>query len=322
MLRDADQGWLLLIHQLPPRPAYLRVKIWRRLQRLGAVPLKNTVYVLPRSDAALESFQWVLREITAGGGEGSVCEARFIDGASDADVTALFDAARDADYQALAEQVRGLAAGLPRRRQPRPEERAAAAAELGRIERRLAEVAAIDFFAAPAREAVDGLIADLAARVRPTAAAPAVSSAPVRGATWVTRTGIHVDRIASAWLIRRFIDPEASFKFVPAKGYRPVPGELRFDMFEAEYTHEGDRCTFEVLVQRFGLADAALVEIAEIIHDLDLDDGKFDRGDAEGVGRLLAGICLADRDDLARLERGSELFEDLYRYFARKRRDA
>ena len=140
-----------------------------------------------------------------------------------------------------------------------------------------------------------------------------------RGRTWVTRTGIHVDRIASAWLIRRFIDADATFKFVPAKGYRPEPGEIRFDMFEAEHTHEGDQCTFEVLLKRFGLEDAALKPIAEIIHDLDLKDDKFERDETSGIAQLLAGLYASEEDDARRLARGSDLFESLYRSFQRRR---
>ncbi len=121
----------------------------------------------------------------------------------------------------------------------------------------------------------------------------------------MTRTGIKVDRMASAWLIRRFIDPEARFKFVPAKGYRPAPGELRFDMFEAEFTHEGELCTFEVLVRRFGLPDPALRAIAEIVHDIDVKDAKYGREEAAGIGQLVAGIAAAHADDEARLARGA-----------------
>ncbi|HET8541097.1 MAG TPA: chromate resistance protein ChrB domain-containing protein [Anaeromyxobacter sp.] len=128
----------------------------------------------------------------------------------------------------------------------------------------------------------------------------------------MTRTGIKVDRMASAWLVRRFIDPEARFKFVPAKGYVPAEGELRFDMFEAEFTHEGDLCTFEVLVRRFGLADPALRAIGEIVHDIDLKDAKYGREEAAGIGRLVAGIAAAHAGDEARLERGAALFDDLY----------
>src|SRR5574340_1037623 len=94
--------WLLLMHQLPAKPAYLRVKIWRRLQALGAVPLKNSVYVLPANEQTQEDFEWLLKEIAEGGGEAMICEARLIDGLSDQDVRSLFNAAREADYDGLA----------------------------------------------------------------------------------------------------------------------------------------------------------------------------------------------------------------------------
>jgi hypothetical protein len=134
----------------------------------------------------------------------------------------------------------------------------------------------------------------------------------------VTRTGVHVDRIASAWLIRRFVDPDAAFKFVPAKGYTPEPGELRFDMFEAEFTHEGDRCTFETLCSRLGLADSALQALGEVVHDIDLKEEKFGRPETAGVARLLAGLARRTRDDHERIERGSQLFDDLYESFPRR----
>jgi len=312
--------WLLLIHQIPPRPNYLRVKIWRQLQRLGAVPIKNTVYVLPRSDGALEHMQWVLREVVAGGGEGTIVEARLVDGITDQAVEALFNAARDAEYAQLAVEARALAAELPRRRKVKPDERAAVSAQLARLEQRMADLLAIDFFGASGRETAHGLLESIAGRVRAEQPARASWKAnDVRGRTWVTRTGIHVDRIACAWLIRRFIDPAARFKFVAARGYQPSKGELRFDMFEAEFTHEGDRCSFEVLIERFGLRDRGLVQIAEIVHDIDLRDGKFGRSDADGVARLIAGLCLGHRDDEARLARGGDLFEDLYRVFSRRK---
>jgi hypothetical protein len=159
---------------------------------------------------------------------------------------------------------------------------------------------------------------DAVAENHPQASAH-ISPASVRKRTWVTRKGIHVDRMASAWLIRRWIDPEAQFKFVPAKGYQPARGELRFDMFEADFTHEGDRCTFEVLIERFALSDPALHPIAEIVHNIDLKDARFERPEAAGIDRLVAGIAMAHKDDGARLERGVAVFDDLYEYFKRKR---
>jgi hypothetical protein len=315
-----DARWLLLIHQVPPKPNYFRVKVWRRLQSLGAVAIKNSVYVLPRTEQTHEDFEWVMREIIEGGGDASICEARFVEGLSDDQVEALFHAARDADYARLAEDVRNLFDTLPAGRDLAHEQRRQVDTDLARLTRRFTEITAIDFLGAPGREAVDGLLAGIEQRLRAKASsAAAAADVRVRARTWVTRKGIHIDRMASAWLIRRFIDPAATFKFVPGKGYRPERGELRFDMFEAEYTHEGDHCTFEVLLKRFHLEDAALRPIAEIVHDIDLKDAKFERTEAAGIDRLVAGIAMAHKDDGARLERGAAVFDDLYEYFRRKR---
>ena len=239
--------WLVLFHQIPLKPDYLRVKVRRRLLRMGAVALKNSVYVLPRSDDGLEDFQWLRREIVADGGDAMICEAGFVAGVTDGELLSLFAA-----------------------------QRAAAAPQ-------------------PPATAPD--------RVTP-------------GSTWVTREHLFVDRIASAWLIRRFVDPGARFKFVPPQRYRPEPGELRFDMFEAEYTHDGERCTFETLLARLALRDPALQAIAEIVHDIDCKDGKFARAEAPGIATLLQGIAAAAPDDAARLARGAVLFDDLYARFS------
>jgi hypothetical protein len=313
--------WLLLIHQIPPQPSYLRVKVGRRLQGLGAVAVKNSVYVLPRSDQAFEDFQWVRREIVGGGGDASVCEATFVEGLADATVEGLFTGARDADYAALAQEARRLQALIGRRKVP-GRDNGRTVATLARLRKRLVEVGAIDFFSAPGRETVEGLLVAVEAALRP-AAAPrskaSLSETDFRGRTWVTRTGVHIDRIASAWLIRRLIDPEARFKFVPGEGYTAEAGELRFDMFEADFTHEGELCTFEVLVQRFGLRDASLGQIAEIVHDIDLKDARFSRPETVGIDRLIVGVTLRHASDETRLEEGGRVFESLYEYFKRKR---
>lgn len=232
--------WLLLIHQIPPKPDYFRVKVSRRLKKMGARLLKNSVYILPRSDDALEDFQWLAREIVAEGGEATVCEASFLEGLTDSEVQAMFT-------------------------NPTP--------------------------------------------------APDPTHAGYTGRTWVTRQGVKVDRMASAWLIRRFIDQSARFKFVPAKGYRPAAAELRFDMYEGEFTHEGDACTFETLLARFAPADPALRQIAEIVHDVDCKDEKFGRAEAAGFALVIEGIARTYGDDAERLERSAAIFEDLYRHF-------
>ena len=313
---SAAAGWVLLIHQIPPKPDYLRVKIGRRLQRVGAIAVKNSVYVLPDGDQSVEDFQWIRREIVDGGGDASVCRAAFIDGLTDDQLRDAFRAARDADYEEIAEAARAL--------QPAARSRSRDAAsgrgedEVTRLRKRFAAVAAIDFFEASGRTAADKALNALEVKLAPASVRQAAVSSRVdrgkyRARTWVTRKGVFVDRIASAWLIRRFIDPDARFRFVDPETYRSMPGELRFDMFEGEFTHEGDRCTFETLVYRFGLEnDPALVPVAEVVHDIDMKDGKYDRPDTAGIESLLTGIARSTPDDDERIVHGGALFAALY----------
>jgi hypothetical protein len=311
--------WLLLIHQLAPQPAYLRVKVGRRLARVGAVALKNSVYVLPETDAALEDFQWIAREIEQDGGEASISTASFLNGLTDEGVRTLFRTARGADFREIAAAAReSLAAVEAGGEGALP----AAGRDLSRLRRRLEEVSALDFFQAPERGEAETALLALGGRMRGEhSMSPAEPmdgknrAAPYQARVWVTRADVRVDRIASAWLIRRWIDPAARFKFVPAKGYRPEPGEVRFDMFEAEFTHEGDACTFEVLLQRLGPRHPALTAIAELVHDVDLKDGKYGRPEAAGLERMVDGITLAHPKDEGRLERGGALLDDLYAIF-------
>ena len=303
----APPGWLLLIHQMPAKPAYARVKLWRRLQGIGAVAVKHAVYALPAGGQTLEDFAWLLKELVDAGGEGLLCEARLIDGLADAEVRALFNAARAADYAALAEDVRMLAA--------------ADVAQIRRLRARAAQIAAIDFFGADGREAVEGLLDAMEGSVMPQAsrepATPGIGE--LTGRVWATRQGVQVDRIASAWLIRRCIDPAARFRFVHANDDRPLAGELRFDMFAGNFTHEGDRCTFETLLLRLGLTDPALAAIAEIVHDIDLKDEKFGRAEAAGIAQLIRGIAAGSKNDEQRLARGAAVFDALYESFSGNR---
>src|SRR5438876_7749880 len=217
MDESSEGRWLLLIHQLPPKPDYFRVKIWRRLQRLGSVAIKNSVYVLPKNEQTQEDFQWVLREIVEGGGDASLCEARFVEGLSDDQVEALFQAAGGTEYDQVAEEARRLAETPRPDRQVEETRRTQSEVDLARLKRRLAELVAIDFFGAPGREAAEGLVSGVEARMTGKNSKLGPDSARTfrredfLGKTWVTRKGIYVDRMASAWLIRRFIDPDARF---------------------------------------------------------------------------------------------------------------
>jgi hypothetical protein len=322
--RLVEPRWLVLFHQIPPNPAYVRVKIGRHLARIGAVGLKNAVYVLPRSDGALEDLQWVVREIAEAGGDATLCEARFVEGLTDDEVERRFQEARDEEYGKLSREVRDLLKTTPKQVGAEDDGRRKLEADLARFERRFEEIVAIDFFHAPGNQAAQGLLRALRDRLDDEAEpSEPPDSTDLRerysGRIWVTRTGVHVDRIASAWLVRRSIDAGAQFKFVAPKGYKPEPGELRFDMFDAEFTHEGDHCTFEVLVDRFSIREPGIRALAEIIHDIDLKDSKFARPETPGVAAAINGLCAQHRADETRLEMGFALFDHLKTHFSRRR---
>jgi len=320
-----EQKWLLLIHQIPPKPGYFRVKIWRRLQSLGAVAIKNSVYAIPKNDETLEDFHWVLKEIVQGGGEASICTADFIEGLTDGQVEDLFRTARDADYAQLSEDAKSVLNAVPANLSAATDEdRNELEASAVRLKKRFAAIKTLDFFNASGRDVAEGLLArveEILFKLRRPSPVPGESNhdpARLSGRTWVTRRGVYVDRIACAWLISRFMDPGAQFRFVSGKGYRPRTGEVCFDMFDGEFTHRGDLCSFEVLVNQFFPNDQALAEIGKIIHDLDLKDAKFKMPETAGIGGLIDGLASAHKSDEARLERGRAMFDDLYEYFRRR----
>src|SRR5216683_3207455 len=179
MAEERDTRWLLLIHQIPPKPDYFRVKIWRRLQRVGSVAIKNSVYILPKSDQTLEDFQWIVREIAEGGGDASLCEAGFVEGMSDGQIEALFRAARDADYAAIADEARELSKKHHPRRSDEEDTRNKLETEAARLRKRLAEVTAIDFFDSLGRQTAEGLVSSLETQLRPKTGAE--GKEPIRG---------------------------------------------------------------------------------------------------------------------------------------------
>lgn len=320
---ETGTAWLVLLYQFPKGPGSPRVKVWRRLQSIGAVAIKNSAYVLPLNDQSQEDFAWLLNELKSNGADGVILESRVVDGMSDQQVRDLFNASRDTDYNDLISEI-GTVLAIPPPAPDDTEELLDVRRSLERARKRLAEIEAIDFFGAECRGAAEAATGTLSERAslrdsleeRRVQSMSELALKDLTNRVWVTRRGVRVDRIASAWLIKRWIDPDAQFKFVAGKGYVPADGEIRFDMFEAEFTHDGDRCTFEVLARMAGKDDAALLSIAEIVHDIDLKDGKFGRPETQGVANLLSGIAAGLDDDDRRIERGSTLFEDLYRFFS------
>jgi len=299
--------WLFLIHSIPPKPLYLRAKVRQRLERIGAVALKNSVYVLPERDDALEDLQWLAGEIGEGGGQAFITRGNVLAGVTDEELIAAFRSARAADYDTLREEIHGSD-----RRAETP------AVVLAKLRRRLADVAAIDFFDSPKRKECEQMLTRLERKQpRPRATKPGRRTPP-SGGTWVTRRGIKIDRIASSWLVRRFIDPAARLRFVDPDTWKRKEGEIAFDMAGGDYTHEGNHCTFETIAVTFALRDAALKKIAQIVHDIDLKDDRYGRAETAGVRQLIEGILAAHASDEQRLERGFALFDDLYSSFGGK----
>lgn len=284
-------SWLLFLPRLTGGSS-ARVRVWRRLQRLGAISIQGAVWVLPDVEPASESLRWFSHELGDTGSGAVIARADWLHGLDNSALTRRFREAATAQWATLIAEARG-----------------AASSEGPGLQRRFDEIAARDFFESPRKgEAVRALKKLLAAPRRALSA----KKESFEGRSWITRRGIKVDRMASGWLIRRFIDPKARFRFVDLARYQPRAGELRFDMQGAEFTHEGERCTFEVLQHRFAPRDRALKHLGELVHDLDIADGKFGHDEVAGFGQQLAAIAAAHPDDLARLDRASALLDDLY----------
>lgn len=322
MVYKKNKKWLILIHQIPHKPDSLRVRIWRRLQQVGAVAIKQSVYVMPLSEQSREDLSWTLKEIVDGGGGGSIAEVRFVEGLTDDQIISMFQNARNSDYEKIIRNANLLIAQWSSGKIDARNPAVKALAHVAKLRRRYEKVACIDFFETPEKGTAEILMRDLAA-LSSNATTESVVRADriddLRGKVWVTRENLFVDRIASCWLIRRFVDKNAIFKFVDSDTYTPRPGEIRFDMFQGEYTHEGDRCTFEVMVKRLGLKERGLAALAELIHDIDLKDSKYNRAETEGLNALLTGLAASQADDDKRMNQGMQLMESLYAYFQRQK---
>ena len=310
--------WLVLIHQIPPKPDALRVKIWRRLQQIGAVAIKQSVYVMPFLEQSREDLSWTLKEIIDGGGEGSISEVRFVEGLTDDQVISLFQNARKSDYEKIIQEANKLVSEWSDGNINLKDPATRVNAQVEKLQRQFENIAAIDFFKAPERGTANLLIKDLAARMSGDVSEEGTSTEcldTLKDKVWITRKNLFVDRIACGWLIRRFVDGAATFKYIDSDTFAPGPSEIRFDMFEGEYTHEGDQCTFEVMIKRLNLQDSGLIALAEVIHDIDLKDSKFNRSETDGLYALLTGLTASEPDDEKRMAKGAQIMENLYVYF-------
>jgi hypothetical protein len=312
---SATPRWLLLAHQLPAKPSNARVKAWRRLQQVGAVQARSAVYVLPNSEQCREDFEWIRADIVAMGGEAIVFAADTVNREGDAELVEMFRRARDADYDAIA-RAAGKAASTVRRGGTRAPSDAAARV-VRQLRERYTALRAIDFFHAPRGDAAGDALTSLEERL--AGPVPSRKESAVRASRkefsnrrWVTRPRPGIDRMGSAWLIRRFIDPKATFGFVE----RPSSTEVPFDMYEGAFSHQGDRCTFEVLAAQFDISDPVVDRLAQIVHDLDMKENRYGAPEAPAVGRMVDGLRQMHADDAALLEQGMAMFEALSRSLA------
>jgi hypothetical protein len=297
---DAKPLWLLLVFSLPRKGASLRVTVWRKLQRYGALPLGNSGYFLPNTPENRERFEWLATAVRTEGGEASVLEVQSIDNCSFEQMKQRFSDARAGDYRELLKELRNPAS-------------ASQSARITRLRQRFQDIVSIDFFASPLRGQVERALNAMQTSKTKSAAPEIgkVSPAEYRNRVWVTRPRPGVDRVTSAWLIRKFIDQKAKFAFAPEdkKPAKAVP----FDMYEGGFGHRGEDCTFETLLKVFHIRDKKVLVMAEVVHDADLFDEKFGRKEGFGIDEVMKGWAREGLSDQELLKRGMQLAEGLYK---------
>jgi hypothetical protein len=299
--------WLLLLFRLPATHKAERVAVWRKLKKCGAIQIQTSTYILPDDPARYESFQWLAQQIRDLGGDATLARIQEIEGMSNERLIALFNRARDEEYDAIKTLLHGF---LARGKKIEPETKAA---ELERLTRQFRAIREIDFFQSSRGHDIQMLLQR--AEGTPKKMLPRLEAKNYRGKTWLTRPRPEIDRVGSAWLIRRFIDRRAKFAFAAT-----VPSNreiIPFDMLDVEFSHHGDCCTFETLIRRFGIEDKAVRKIGEMIHDADLEDEKFQRSECIGIDRVLKGWAKSGMSDDQILLRGFDCFDGLYSFLQR-----
>ncbi len=322
MTRSAAQEWLLIFYSLPAHPVSGRMKIWRRLAKAGAVQLKGAVYILPANDEHQELCQWIIGEVKSLGGDGSFVRTSRIETLKEAEVRSLFNAQRDAEYRELDKVLddmdrkvqsarKGAVGGI----------RDSVTGPLAAFRKTYDEIRNRDFFTTLSGKATAKRIQSLETMLKGLEEPNSSKPAPLarkdpkayRRKVWVTRKRPFIDRMASAWLIRRFVDPAATFRFIDEKDADGLlPAEIAFDLQGGEFTHHGELCTFEVLVRSFGIKDKAVRKIAEIVHDLDVKDDRYGNSAGSGIEEILTGIRKTVKEDADMLEKGMAVFEMIY----------
>jgi hypothetical protein len=317
---EVPMSWLVFSYSLPSQAhSSPRVALWRRLRRLGALSPTGGIHILPAQDDCVEAFQWLAQEVKQAKGEALVMRVERFEGLEDPQLMALFREARGVEYADIEAEAERLEKRLGARM--KAEDRSRLREALDKLRKRYADIARVDFFEAPEGTSVAARLARLETALSPReAAAVSVSPAAIeayRDRRWVTRPRPHVDRLACIWLIRRFIDPHAVVRY----SLTPDPDEVAFDMREGEFGHRGNLCTFETMLSAFGLDEPGLRSMAEIVHEIDLRDGRYAHPETTGVDAILRGWLLARLSDAELEAHGPALFEGLYSALSRRHKE-
>ncbi len=317
-----NNKWLMLVHQIPAKPTSRRVRTWRRLQDIGAIALKNSVYILPDTKETFEDFQWLKQEIISTSGEAVIFKVDSIEGLTNQQLVEQFQEMRNKNYDKIASSVLQLKSRAIIASENGVHEalRKKMSQELEKLKKEINETISRDFFQASnkskAEQAVidcQMLIENLQTRQNAESKIKVYPIKEFQNKTWITRKDIHIDRIASIWVIKRFIDQEAQFRFINKND--PIKNGIGFDINNGMFSHVGENCTFETLTKSFDLIDLAIQEIAEIVHDIDLKDRKFLREEAQGLNLIIISLGRILNDDYKLLEQGLLIFDGLYQFY-------
>ncbi len=303
-------NWIVFSYSLPSKSGSSpRVTLWRRLRRLGAISPTGGIYVLPAQDECIEAFQWLAQEIEQVKGQALVMHVQQFDGLNDAQLIELFRSACAEDYAAIETEAKALQQAIETNLTP--DQAIELQDTLVKLQRQYTEVMRIDYFDSPEGVAVGVQLAQIARTLAPDSDTPHVETvalADYQGKVWVTRPQPHVDRLASIWLIRRFIDPNATIRY----GLQIEPNEISFDMNQADFGHSGPLCTFETMIRAFNLDTPGLSLVAEIVHEIDLRDERYFHPEITGIDIILKGWLQLDLSDIELETRGLTLFDSLF----------
>jgi hypothetical protein len=308
-----SNAWVLLLYALPKGKGPERVALWRRLRHYGCLALNTSAYILPDRASCQERFEWLAKQILDAGGEATVSKVLMIEGLRDEEIQKRFNAERNAEYVELLKEATAL--------RKRTEPPSTLSRKYDRLRRLANEALEIDYFGASKGRDLDEVLRQLEQELKGKPqkySAPALEPKDYLKKVWITRPNPEIDRCGSAWLIRKFIDPKATFRFAAQKPERG--NAVSFDMLEADFTHEGDLCTFETLRLRFAINDPMVSQIAEMIHDADLEDEKFGRKEAIGIDLMLKGLAHMEKSSNEILSTGIAAFEALFRALKSRRR--